>query len=202
MLKRTLSALVLLLVGFPAVLLGGLPYFLLIGFFLAASAWEYADMFKALELRPARPLIVGTVLAIGAVRTFHYSQFGASSIEAIYASIPIFTISILLAMAIHVIEYERGREKSALDFAATLGGLAYLGWIGGYLIDLRALPNGGWWLMFVLPTVWMADTGAFMIGASYGCVGVASCNLCAICMGASAGLRLNSPAWTPVSSPE
>ena len=34
--------------------------------------------------------------------------------------------------------------------------------------DLRSLPQGGWWLMFILPTVWMADSSAYLIGAKYG----------------------------------
>jgi phosphatidate cytidylyltransferase len=44
----------------------------------------------------------------------------------------------------------------------------YLGWVGSYLITLRNLPNGGWWLMVVLMCVWLNDTGAYMIGSAYG----------------------------------
>jgi len=157
MLKRTITSLFLLVIGFPAVLFGGVPYLLLIGFFLGAAAWEYVEIFRVLDLRPARWLVVGAVLAIAISRSF----FPA-------AAIPIFTLSILLALAWHLIDYERGRDQSAFDFSATLGGIAYLGWVGGYLIDLRALPNGEWWLMFVLPVVWVVDTGAYLIGSQYG----------------------------------
>ncbi len=74
----------------------------------------------------------------------------------------------LVALGTHAIAYERGRDKAALDFAATAAGLAYLGWVGAYLLDLRNLPDGGWWLFLVLPSVWMADSGAYSIGAAYG----------------------------------
>jgi phosphatidate cytidylyltransferase len=67
-----------------------------------------------------------------------------------------------------LIEYERGREQAALDFLASVGGLAYLGWVGAYMIDLRTVPNGGWWIMLVLPVVWLVDIGAYLIGARYG----------------------------------
>jgi phosphatidate cytidylyltransferase len=157
MLKRVISALVLLAVGFPAVLFGGFLYLILIGFFLGGAAWEYVDMFRALELRPARSLTVATVLALAIAHTYYPT-----------AAAPIFALAILLTMTIHVIAYERGRERAGLDFVATLGGLVYLGWFGSYLIQLRALPNGGWWFMFVLPIVWMVDTGAYTIGARYG----------------------------------
>lgn len=157
MLKRTITSLLLLAIGFPAVVFGGLPYFLLIGFFLIAAAWEYVGMFQAVELRPSRLVVVGGVLATLIARTFFP---GFSS--------PVFTFSILLAMAFHLVEYERGRDQAALDFAASLSGLAYIGWVGAYLLDLRALPNGGWWFMFVLPVVWCVDTGAYMLGSQYG----------------------------------
>jgi phosphatidate cytidylyltransferase len=74
----------------------------------------------------------------------------------------------LVALGYHTISYEGGREKAALDFAATAGGLAYLGWVGAYLLDLRNLPDGGWWVFLVLPSVWMADSGAYSIGRAYG----------------------------------
>ena len=57
-------------------------------------------------------------------------------------------------MTYHLIAYERGRDQAALDFGVTVGGLVYLGWIGSYLLDLRNLPDGGWWFMLVLPCVW------------------------------------------------
>jgi phosphatidate cytidylyltransferase len=44
----------------------------------------------------------------------------------------------------------------------------YLGWIGGYLISLRNLPDGKWWLLTVLVAVWLADTAAYLIGSRFG----------------------------------
>ena len=77
-------------------------------------------------------------------------------------------VFVLLAMTVHIIAYERGRDKAALDFSVTVTGIVYLGWLGSYLLDLRNLPNGVWWLMFILPLVWAADTGGYSIGAVYG----------------------------------
>ena len=155
--KRVISALVLLILGFPAVVFGGIFYFLLIGFLLAVAAWEYVDMFEGTGSSPARWLVVGGTVAISAARFF---------IPA-YAD-PVFTLLALALMAFHLVQYERGGEHTASDFAASLSGLAYLGWLGSYLLALRALENGGWWVMYVLPVVWCVDTGAFMLGAVYG----------------------------------
>jgi phosphatidate cytidylyltransferase len=84
------------------------------------------------------------------------------------AAIPSFVLFVLLAMAVHVIAYERGRDQAAVDFTVTVAGIAYLGWIGSYLLDLRQLDQGNWWLMIVLPIIWGGDTGAYSLGSVYG----------------------------------
>lgn len=160
--KRTATALALLVVGFPVILFGGIPYFLFIGFLLTAAAWEYVEMFRAagsicLVNGSARWLVIAAVAATAAVRFFHLTTI-----------IPVLTISVLALMAFHLVDYERGADHAGLDFSVSVSALVYLGWVGAYLFDLRQLENGGWWVMFVLPCVWLADTGAFMLGAAYG----------------------------------
>jgi phosphatidate cytidylyltransferase len=71
-------------------------------------------------------------------------------------------------MAWHLVAYERGRDEAATDFAITLGGIFYLGWLGSYLISLRSLPDGLWWFLLALPAVWLADSAAYMIGKPFG----------------------------------
>ena len=155
--KRVITALSLLLVGFPALIWGGIPYFLFFGFLLVVSAWEYVNIFRATGLRPARWLVVVGVLALALARFFLPA-----------AAVPVFTLMSLGMLAFHLVDYERGAEQAGLDFSISLGALAYIGWVGAYLLDIRLLPNGGWWVMFVLPCVWFADTGAYMLGAAYG----------------------------------
>ena len=49
MLKRTATAIVLLAIAIPIVRVGGLLFFLLIGFFIVMAAREYVHMFQAAE---------------------------------------------------------------------------------------------------------------------------------------------------------
>ena len=155
--SRTLTALALLLVGFPVLVTGGIPYFLFMVFLLTAAAWEYAEMFRAAGSRPATGLIMAAVVGLFVARFF----FPAASSATL-------TVGVLALMAYHLLDYERGAEHAGLDFSVSLAALVYLGWVGGYLFDLRQLENGGWWVFFVLPCVWLADTGAFLLGAAYG----------------------------------
>ena len=157
MARRTVTALILLAIAVPAILLGGVFFFVFIGFFVVTAAWEYVHMFRLVHIEASLPVTVGGVALILAARAFRPE-----------AAEPVLTCLVLLAMTVHLIAYERGRDQAALDFTVTAAGLVYLGWLGSYLIDLRSLPHGGWWVMFVLPVVWLADSGAYSIGAKYG----------------------------------
>jgi len=157
MVKRTVTVVILLAVGLPALLLGGVFFFVFLSFFVVAAAYEYTRLFRGMQIEPSTVITVGGVFFILLARGFYPESSGG-----------VFAGLLLVALAVHAIAYERGRDKAALDFAATAAGLAYLGWVGAYLLDLRNLPDGGWWLFLVLPSVWMADSGAYSIGAAYG----------------------------------
>ncbi|HEY6073664.1 MAG TPA: phosphatidate cytidylyltransferase [Anaerolineales bacterium] len=155
--KRALTALGLALIGLPAVIIGGPIFFVVISVFLVGAALEYVEMFRSVGICANEILTVGGVFLLLGLRAF-LPEF----------ALPALAAAVLAAMAVHLIDFERGRDKAALDFGVTVGGLAYLGWLGAYLIDLRYLPNGGWYFMLVMPVVWMADVGAYALGAAYG----------------------------------
>ena len=155
--RRTLTALALGAIALPAIIYGGWFYFLLVGILLVGGAWEYIRLYRAIQIEPNEIVTIGGVLAIATARFFFEE-----------AAIPLFVLSVLLAMTVHLITFERGRDQAALDFAVTVTGIVYLGWLGSYLLDLRQLPQGNWWWMIVLPIVWGGDTGAYSIGTAYG----------------------------------
>jgi phosphatidate cytidylyltransferase len=157
MLRRTLTALVLVAIGLPGIIYGGLYYFVLITIFLVGSAWEYIRLYRAVHYEPSEIVTVGGVLAIATARVFFVDL-----------TMVLLAALILLAMTVHLVAFERGRDQAALDFCITVAGIVYLGWLGSYLLDLRNLNLGVWWLMLILPMVWAGDTGAYSIGAAYG----------------------------------
>jgi phosphatidate cytidylyltransferase len=155
--SRILTALVMAAIGLPAIIFGGVFYFLAITIFLVGGAWEFVRLYRAVQAEPHEIVTVGGVLVIATAR-FFFAE----------AAIPLFVISILLAMTVHLVAFERGRNQAGIDFAITVAGLVYLGWVGSYLLDLRQLPQGLWWWLLVLPIVWAGDTGAYSIGSVYG----------------------------------
>ena len=155
--RRLITVLILTLIGVPAILLGGIFYFLLMATFLIGAAREYVQLFRAVKLEPNMQITVAGVALILIARMF-FPQY----------AMPIFIASILIAMTYHLVVYEKGRDQAAIDFSITIAGIVYIGWIGAYLLDLRNISQGGWWLMLVMFCIWAGDSGAYSIGRAYG----------------------------------
>ncbi len=156
--KRVLVAVILLPIGLAAIVAGGWYLTALVAVFIGLAAWEYATLFHTGGFNPAVFLVVigAILLVIGR----NYNGFESASW--------MISFLILLAMSYHLVTYERGRDAAGTDFAITLGGIFYIGWIGAYFISLRNLPEGQWWMFVVLAGVMLADSGAYFIGRKFG----------------------------------
>jgi phosphatidate cytidylyltransferase len=155
---RIKVVLILLPLGLVVFYLGGPIYALAISLVLALAAGEYARLFRSGGYEPALSLVVlGTaVLTLG------------RTLDAFQSSPWLLTLLVLLIMIYHLFQYERGSDRAATNFAITLSGAVYFGWLGAYLISLRQLPEGFWWLLLTLGSVWIGDSGAYFIGRRFG----------------------------------
>jgi phosphatidate cytidylyltransferase len=161
--QRVLVVVVLLPIGLAAISFGGLYFFLMVALILGLASWEYGGLFQAGGFSPARLITTGSVLALVAGRQWYGdgpASFPADSF--------VLALTVILAMTWHLSAYERGNDQAGTDFAITMGGAMYVGLLGAYLIDLRALPDGIWWTLTVLPAIWLADSGAYFIGRAMG----------------------------------
>lgn len=156
--KRVLVAAVLLPIGLIAIYFGGAFFYGVALLILGLAAWEYGILFRSGGAHPANRIIILSTLLLAAGRAWSGFETSAWMISLV----------VLVSMAYHLIDFERGREKSATDFAVTLSGSLYIGWLGAYYISIRSLPDGLWWILLVLPAVWLADVGAFFFGKTFG----------------------------------
>jgi phosphatidate cytidylyltransferase len=157
LIKRIIAAMVLAAIGIPAMIVGGYFYFLLILALLGIAAWEFGQIFHNAGNNTSPIILVGGVILIVTMRAF----FPATAITTL-------SLLVLIAMTWHLIDYEKGRNQAASDFTVTVTGIFYLGWIGAYLIDIRNLNDGLFWLALIFPAAWFADTAAYFIGRRFG----------------------------------
>ncbi len=156
--KRTIVSLVLLPLGIYVIMLGGAVYAAVITGILTLAAWEFARLFMVGKLHPARYLLVAGAAALAVGR----------AVDGFESAPWLISLVVLAALTFHLVSFEKGEDQAGTDFAVTISGVIYIGFIGAYLISLRNLPEGEWWLMVVLPAVWLADAGAYLIGSRWG----------------------------------
>jgi phosphatidate cytidylyltransferase len=158
MVRRLLLSIFLVPVGLYAIAIGGWFYAILLTLFIGMAAREYVLLFRARGHKPSEFFVVGGTLILLLDRAWHGFTY----------ALPILSLLILVIMAYHLLQFERGREEAAVDFAISLGGVLYIGWLGAYMISIRQLPDGEWWTLMSLPGVWLADSGAYLIGSRWG----------------------------------
>jgi len=156
--ERVLVTAILLPIGILTIWQGGWIFTALVAVFLIGAAWEYTRMFQTKGLKPASLIILPGVLMVLVDRNMN----GFTNAHWIISGL------VLASLIYHLVAYERGSDQAATEFGITLGGVFYIGWIGAYLVSLRNLPEGMWWILLVLPSVWLADAAAYFAGKGLG----------------------------------
>lgn len=155
--KRELAALILAVIGIPAIYFGGLYFFIVFSAMTAIAAWEFGRLFRPLDVKPFTVLTAGGTLMVLLSRAYFP-----------YAVVPFLTYIILASMTVYLVVYENGRDRAATDFAVTVAAVLYLGWLGSYFFALRSLPQGLGWFILVMVPLWASDSAAYYIGSRYG----------------------------------
>jgi phosphatidate cytidylyltransferase len=137
---------------------GGWFFTVAVAIVLALAAKEFGQLFQVYQLRPSIPLLILGTLGLSIARFM----------GGLELSVPVLTIVCLLAMSWHLVDFELGAPRSGSDFTITITGIIYVGWIGSYLISIRSIPDGKWWFLIALPSVWLADTAAYFVGSWIG----------------------------------
>ena len=159
MLRERVAVILIILPFILWVVVGcGWLYLLAILTVLCLAVVEFGLMFRGHGLRPALPLLVSGVAILVVARFL----FGFKHTPLLLASF------CLISQVWHLVDYERGATHSGTDFAITIAGVMYVGFVGSYLISLRLLPEGLWWLLVALPSIWMADAAAYVFGRVFG----------------------------------
>lgn len=156
--SRLIVVILLLPLGAWVIAQGGLPLALVVALLSSIAAWEIAHMLGKAGYRATEwgmPLGAGLLVLA-------YSQSGIEGAAFVLSLI------LLVSMTYHLLDFERGRQQAATDFAVSVMGMVYCGWLASYMVALRALPEGKWWFLIALPAVWLADSGAYLIGSRFG----------------------------------
>jgi phosphatidate cytidylyltransferase len=165
------------IVGVPALLgviaLGGVGFAIAVGAVLAMAALEF---YAVVDPRPAAGAAAARPQAglarLLAQRPLGYLgvAFTALLVAAAYRGEDWWAASLALLMLLAFLWLAwRGETEQALShWLITVGGVAYVGFLGSHLIFLRDLPNGRDWVMLAVLATFAADSAAYFVGRVVG----------------------------------
>lgn len=152
---RIISALVGIPIVLVAVYYGGPWYALFLLLAVNIGAYEYNNLLKKRNYNGAAAFtFIGVSLFTAGV---YFEQF-----QLLY---PLIMILFFMLFVNSLFSMDK---LSLADSAFTLWGIIYLGGLAGFLLMLRALPDGALLTYIMLAGVWIHDTCAYFIGKKWG----------------------------------
>lgn len=157
---RLLTTVVLVPLIVALVGLGGLWLFAIVAALLTVAVLEFCALMRQDRFHPAPAFAVALLwLVLLDVQFPHWTFLGQRLLEPGLALV-------LLASLTWQLGHRRGAPTA--DWALAMAGPLYVGWCGAHVLRLRGLPEGAWWVLTALPAVWLADSGAYLIGRAWG----------------------------------
>ena len=156
LLVRLLSGAIVIIVTVIFVALGGWWFTLFVAAIVGWTTYELWQLLGRAEYRPSL-----SVSLLTAAAAFVSVRLPSSAIV-----FPALTVALLASLAWQL---RRAPARPFGDWAVSFAGGFYLGWAGGHLAELVALPpDGRWWLALTLATAWSADSTAYAFGRLFG----------------------------------
>jgi len=147
-------------VGVPLIILAiwfGGPWFsLLIAAAALAGTYEFYHMANFDRREPL--LYLGMLWALALVLSPHYKNPEV---------LPIIITAVMLISLIWLL-LRPSREKAFHNWAWTIVGALYVGWMLSYWLNLRGLDDGRNWVYLAMLITFANDTGAYFIGRARG----------------------------------
>jgi len=147
-------------VGVPLIILAiwfGDPWITL--FIAAAALAGTYEFYRIANFDRREPLLyLGLLWTLALVLTPHYRNPDL---------LPIVVTAAMLVSLICVL-LRPSREKAFHEWAWTIVGALYVGWMLSYWLNLRGLEDGRNWVYLAMLTTFANDTGAFFIGRARG----------------------------------
>ncbi|HVU12276.1 MAG TPA: phosphatidate cytidylyltransferase [Phototrophicaceae bacterium] len=156
--QRVITALIVAPVVVIAVLIGGIAFALVVTAFAILGVVEFYVLARN---RPSQgSTVIGVPMLIGVVLAFYLSSPPLL--------IAVLVIGALGAFALELVRHRSDVRRSFFQVGMTLAGVLYIGFPSGFLIGIRALPNGTLWLLIILCVTWSTDSFAYLGGRLWG----------------------------------
>jgi phosphatidate cytidylyltransferase len=155
--RRVLSGLIYGVVSLAAVWVGGAAFMGVVLAMALLGGREYQNMVARSGYGQLRLMQYGLTAYLIVAWAWLPAEVAQSGLLLIFVS----------SLAWQLVRTSAGKQPY-LDWAITLAGGLYLGWLAAHFIPLRALPDGLQWMLLALAATWACDSLAYLCGRAWG----------------------------------
>ncbi len=149
---RLLSAAVLIPITAWIVYAGGLWFLTTIAVVAGLAGYEFCRIMRIGGYKPAPFFSLALIMLFLVDAHYPAWEIGPLGLTAV----------IVLSLIWQL--FQKDRSAPTVDWALTLVGGLYVGWMARHFIALRDGPQGLEWAVLAVLTTWAGDTGAYAIG--------------------------------------
>ena len=164
--QRVITALLLIPLPVAAIWFGEPWFTILIAIFGVLAAFEFCRLGNTVGFSPASYLGLIFILVFIISRNPDLLSRLETSLDP--ALISLFILVAALVLILIWIMLRRQKDGTIVNWAWSIGGIIYIGWLLGHVVALRGLADGRSWIFFILLATVASDTTAFFIGRAVG----------------------------------
>ncbi len=153
------------IIGIPLfcliVLVGKIPFLLLVNIIMVISLWEFYTLAEKKGFFPLKIVGVITILLIAWGLYFRSGN--------------ILWWLLLVFFILMLIEMFKGKDHSLINISVTVLGILYISLFSSYILfrEISMIVGGsysvgGWLILLIFFTIWICDTGAYLMGSLIG----------------------------------
>jgi phosphatidate cytidylyltransferase len=156
LLKRVLSVVVLLPTVLFFIFWGGWLLLAFVTVVVTLATWEYVRLLRHHRYRPPYVFAISMAWAV----LFYFFLADVSYLQ------PALAVLLFASLSWHILWDKTSTPVE--NWLLPLAGALYIAWTAGHVLLLRALPQGDYRLLAVFGLTWLADTGAYFVGQTWG----------------------------------
>jgi phosphatidate cytidylyltransferase len=158
--KRTVTTIIGIFLAFLLIFWEGFPFFIVVTIIALLGLKELYSIANKQGYKPS--YILGTMLILYFIFISVYDVYSLNC----YIDNIIITSFIILSFIIQL--FRKDFSKVLAEISITIFGSIYLGYLLSFMIKIKDLPNGNYYLISLLIVTWVNDIGAYLIGSYFG----------------------------------
>ena len=159
-LKRTATTIIGVFLAFLTIFWKGFPFFIIVIIIALLGLRELYSIANKQGYKPS--YILGTILTLCFIFISIYDVYNLNY----YIGNIIITFFIILSFIIQL--FRKDHSKVLNEISITIFGSIYLGYLLSFILKIKDLPNGNYYLISLLIITWANDIGAYLIGTKLG----------------------------------